>query len=121
MMSPHKLLSVTALLIVLLSLGLARPAAAESPRDLEQAEDRFQEAREALNRSRYTEAAELFAQAYELSRPAMAAGDALYWEAFALARLERTANLKRAAELLRLQQAEFAAAATARLLSVVQE
>jgi hypothetical protein len=107
---------MTALLIILLMLGLSDSALAADRGQAErkaQAEALFDEARSALNRSKYEDAARLFAQAYELSSPEMEAGDALYWEAFARSRLARTAELKRAVEVLRLQQEDYAGAATA--------
>ena len=70
-------------------------------------EDEYMEqAREALNRARYREAAELYEmyrqESYEKERMA----EALYWEAFARYRLERTTELKVALELLH-QQREY--------------
>ena len=113
--SPSKILSAMALLVVLLGSGLGNLAVAADPdaQKLAKADAAFAEGREALNRSQFQKAAELMAQSYELSRPQMLAGDALYWEAFARFRLERTEELKQAVKLLRLQQEEYREAATA--------
>ena len=118
MTSLNKIVSVGILLIILLTLGLNSSAVAAKPDKDRQpseakAQARFEEGREALNRSQYEKAAEYFAQSYEYSYPEMVAGDALYWEAFSRYRLGKTYELKKAAELLVLQAEEYAEAATA--------
>ena len=80
----------------------------------DEAELKMQEAREALNQARYQEAAELLERVYELEEGRQEAGNALYWQAFARYKLQRTQELKVAAELLRLQQEEYAQSETAR-------
>jgi len=77
------------------------------------AEAKMEAAREALNKAEYELAAQLLHEVYELEQTTEEAGNALYWEAFARYRLKRTKELQYAVELLRLQQAEFAHAATA--------
>ncbi|MBK6735824.1 MAG: HEAT repeat domain-containing protein [bacterium] len=71
-------------------------------------------ARQALNREDFARAAALLEARREQILQTREAGNALYWEAFARYRLDRTSELRRAAELLRRQQADFDGAETAR-------
>ncbi len=71
------------------------------------------EAREALNRAEYAEAAHLFARARELDTEKQNLNTLLYWEAFSRFRLKHTAELKQAAELLAQQEAEYTQRETA--------
>jgi len=77
------------------------------------ADHKMQEARAALNQARYEQAAQLLEEVYDLERENLAAGNALYWQAFARYKMNRTTDLKVAVELLRLQQEEYAASETA--------
>ena len=79
----------------------------------EEAEFKMQEAREALNQARYEQAADLLEEVYELEREKQAAGNALYWQAFARYKMNRTSELKVAVELLQLQQEEYEDSETA--------
>jgi hypothetical protein len=79
----------------------------------DEAEMKMQEAREALNQARYEQAAELLEEVYHLEREHLAAGNALYWQAFARYKLQRTSELKVATELLRLQQEKYQESETA--------
>ena len=100
------------------SAAPAAPVAPVAPRDeqeaLAAARAQLDAARAALSRDQYERAAQLLAEQREQLLRTREAGNALYWEAFARYRLERTQELKLAAALLRQQQAEFGAAATAR-------
>ncbi len=104
-MDIRKIMGIIVLVAVLATAGYAL-ADEESTRKME-------EARAALNRAKYAEAAELMAEVYRLEKNTEAAGNALYWEAFARYRLQRKVERKRAVELLKLQQQEFALAETA--------
>ena len=75
---------------------------------------KMQEARAALNRARYEQAAELMHEVSRASHEAELAGNALYWEAFARYRMQRMDENRRAVELLKRQLAEFPEAETAR-------
>ncbi len=75
--------------------------------------EEMERARAALNRDELSRAATEFAKAYEVLKHRTEAGDALYWEAFARYRMERVQEMKRAVELLHLQQQEYASAETA--------
>jgi tetratricopeptide (TPR) repeat protein len=120
-----KLLSLSILLALMLMLDLgagSQALADEQSRERErkrmqerelQAQAYFEQARESMNHRRYEDAADLFERAYELGLAHELAGNALYWEAFARFRLDRTVELKRAAQLLRQLQAEYEEAATA--------
>ena len=109
LLTHNKALSVAILLIILLALGMNSRARAAEPveEQLAEAEAIFDEAREALNRGKYQDAAERFQMAYQMAKPELLAGDALYWEAFSRYRLVKTSQLKQAAELLRLSYRAF--------------
>lgn len=81
---------------------------------LEAARAQLEAARAALNREQFEHAAQMLAERREQLLQTREAGNALYWEAFARYRLDRTQELKRAVELLRRQQQQFGAAETAR-------
>lgn len=66
-------------------------------------ETTLREAREALNRTRYSEAASLYEQARAEADERAVIAEALYWEAFSRYRMERTRELKHALELLEMQ------------------
>ena len=66
---------------------------------------KMQEARAALNRARYEQAAELMHEVSRASHEAELAGNALYWEAFARYRMQRMDENRRAVELLKRQLA----------------
>lgn len=97
-----------------LCIGADPIVAQGTPEELSAARAQLDAAREALNREQYQQAAGMLAsQRAELLRT-HEAGNALYWEAFARYRLDRTQELKLAVELLRQQQEQFATAETAR-------
>jgi len=93
------------LVLALACTGYALAADAET-KEMEQA-------REALNREEYQRAIELLEQVYEKEQDKEVAGDALYWQAFARYRLQKTPQLKIAAELLQLQQEQYRVSSTA--------
>ena len=64
----------------------------------------YQEAREALNRRRYEDAAELFAEIRDRYPRSGFVADSYYWQAFALQREGGRQNLQRAVELLEVQE-----------------
>ncbi len=76
-------------------------------------DEKMQEAREALNQARYEYAAQLLAEIYEVEKGNAAAGNALYWQAFARYKMHRTQEMKTAVELLRLQQEKYRESETA--------
>jgi hypothetical protein len=96
---------VIGLLLILLALLAMTGSAFGADGDLEK---RTQEAREALNNAEYAEAARLYAQARALTTEKQALNKVLYWEAFSRYRLQRTAELKQAAELLSQQEIQYA-------------
>jgi len=79
----------------------------------EDSEMKMQEAREALNQARYEYAAQLLEEIYHMEEGQREAGNALYWQAFARYKLQKTQELKIAAELLRLQQEKYLESETA--------
>jgi len=100
--------TIVSISIVAVGLAIAGYALADQEVDL-----KMQEAREALNQARYEYAAQMLAEIYEMEKGREAAGNALYWQAFARYKLQRTSELKVATELLRLQQEEYANSETA--------
>jgi HEAT repeat protein len=90
--------------------AVARPAAAWDQQD---AEATYERGRAELNRGSYERAAELLRAYREASPQGRNAGESLYWEAFALSRMESTASLKGALDAIRWQRERFPNAATA--------
>ncbi|PYP42244.1 MAG: hypothetical protein DMD43_03590 [Gemmatimonadetes bacterium] len=74
----------------------------------------YRDARLALNRGRYARAADLFAQIYAKHPRSSYAGDAYYWQAYALSKRDSDESLKRAIEVLRLQKSRAPNASTRR-------
>jgi HEAT repeat protein len=72
----------------------------------------YRSAREAINKSRFRDAAGMLRDLRRRYPRSGYVADALYWEAFALYRLGGDTDLKTAAELLRTQQKEHPEAAT---------
>ncbi len=80
--------------------------ASEPPESWDQqdpADQLYRRAREALNSRRYEEAARSFAEVHTKYPRSSYAGDAYYWQAFALYRRGTTESLRQAREALRLQ------------------
>ena len=92
------------------------PAPAEVPppasRQGDPADSLYRAAREALTRREYRRAADLFARLVQEHPRSGYAGDALYWQAFALYRVGGTAQLQSARDALRRQRERFPDAAT---------
>jgi HEAT repeat protein len=78
------------------------------------ADQLYRDARRALNRSRYDSAAGLFEQIYTKYPKSTYAGDAYYWQAYALSKRDNDVSLKRAIEVLRLQKSKAPNASTRR-------
>jgi HEAT repeat protein len=89
---------------------------AEAPREPwlqgDPADSVYRAAREALNRSDFRRAADLFAQIPERFPKSGYAPDALYWQAFALYRSPGGSQLRAALDVLRRQRERFPDAAT---------
>ena len=80
------------------SLVTSRPREAWAPQD--PADSLYRVAREALNRSEYRRAAQTFRQLRERYPRSEYAGDAVYWEAFALYRIGTMDDLRNALRIL---------------------
>ncbi|MFT7699034.1 MAG: hypothetical protein ACI8S7_000854, partial [Candidatus Krumholzibacteriia bacterium] len=94
--------------LIIIVLATAGYALAETDIDRQ-----MQEARAALNRAQYELAAEQM-RALSVQREQLeVAGNALYWEAFARYRMNKTKELETAIKLLQQQQKEFQNADTA--------
>jgi len=76
------------------------------------ADSLYRPAREALNKGDYKKAAQLFHQIRTQYPKSAYAGDACYWEAFALYRTGGMTDLRSARSVLEVQQAKYATAAT---------
>lgn len=74
----------------------------------------YQQAREALNRRRYRQATELFAELREEHPRSAYVADSYYWQAFALFREGGARELRQASELLSIQRRRHSDASTRR-------
>jgi len=94
----------------------ATPAALAVPPDpwatQDPADSLYRAAREALTRREFRQAADLFSRIASQYPKSGYAPDALYWQAFALYRVGRTAQLREARDALRRQRERFPDAAT---------
>ncbi len=86
------------------------PAASWAPRDT--ADTLWRRARIAISDEAWQEAADAFREIVTRYPRSAYAGDALYWEAFALQRLGRQSDLRRAAVALEQQKTEYPKATT---------
>lgn len=98
---------------LLVALAILVPALVGAGTALADDEERLEAAREALNERSYREAAALYAEARELAELERTEAEALYWEAFARYRTDKTSELKVSLELLQLHAERYEAAATA--------
>lgn len=78
------------------------------------ADQLYRDARAALNRTRYSDAAELFRQIYSKYPRSSYAGDAYYWQAYALSKRDSDQALRRALEVLQEQKDKAPRASTRR-------
>lgn len=98
-------------LALVVGLGLASPAPGHGQTPADQAVQ-YEQARRALNAAEYTRAIDLF-RAYRASDTgARYAAESLYWEAFALSRLDSSRYLKEALAALEVQMARYPNAST---------
>jgi HEAT repeat protein len=74
----------------------------------------YRNARAELNRGRYATAADLFASIYTKHPRSTYAGDAYYWQAFALSRRDNGESLSKALKVLELQKEKARGASTRR-------
>ncbi|MFW6084258.1 MAG: HEAT repeat domain-containing protein, partial [Gemmatimonadota bacterium] len=86
-------------------------AAATMQQEASEGYEQYQEARRALNRAEYGRAAELLEQYRRSRSDGRYVPESLYWQAFALSRMENTSGLRTALDLLRRQLAQHRAAA----------
>jgi len=76
------------------------------------ADQLYRDARSALNRQRYSSAADLFGQIYTKYPRSSYAGDSYYWQAYALSRRDNDESLKRALDILKQQREKAPRAST---------
>jgi len=74
----------------------------------------YRNARQELNRGRYATAADLFASIYTRHPRSTYAGDAYYWQAYALSRRDNDESLSKALKVLELQKEKARGASTRR-------
>jgi HEAT repeat protein len=100
------------------SFGFGWDDIAESPpapwAQQDPADQIYRNARQELNRGRYATAAELFASIYSKHPRSTYAGDAYYWQAYALSRRDNDESLRQALKVLELQKAKARGASTRR-------
>ena len=100
------------------SFGFGWDEIAESPpapwAQQDPADQIYRNARQELNRGRYATAAELFASIYSKHPRSTYAGDAYYWQAYALSRRDNDESLRQALKVLELQKAKARGASTRR-------
>jgi HEAT repeat protein len=96
---------------VLVDAGVASVPPAPWQAD-DPADSLYRQAREALNRGAYRDAAAAFAQIVERYPQSVYAGDALYWEAFAQYSMGERKSLRAALSALDAQKARYPRAAT---------
>jgi len=107
---------MTGMFLGLVGLMLASPTTVRGQDAAPAAEaeyaEQYEVARRALSSSQYTRAIELF-RAYRTAAPrAQHVDESLYWEAFALSRLEGTRYLREALTALRMQARQYPDAST---------
>ena len=86
------------------------PAESWAPRDT--ADTLWRRGRIAISEESWQEAADAFRDIVDRYPRSAYAGDALYWEAFALQRMGRQSDLRRAVSALEQQKSEYATAQT---------
>jgi HEAT repeat protein len=105
---------MTAIVVGLVGLLLASPTAlpGQAAAPAAEAAAQYESARRALSAAQYTKAIDLF-RAYRAAAPRAPHVDAsLYWEAFALSRMETTRALREAITALEMQMRDYPNAAT---------
>ncbi len=105
-------LSSLAALAGLAAIAEAAPAMPEPWAAQDPADALYRQAREALNRSEYTRAIELFTQIRARHPRSSYTPDVYYWEAFALNRRGNTESMRQALDLLEQQGERHPGAAT---------
>jgi HEAT repeat protein len=100
------------------SFGFGWDDIAESPpapwAQQDPADQIYRTARQELNRGRYATAADLFASIYTKHPRSTYAGDAYYWQAYALSRRDNDESLSKALKVLELQKTKARGASTRR-------
>lgn len=100
------------------SFAFAWDEIAESPpapwAQQDPADQIYRNARQELNRGRYATAADLFASIYTKHPRSTYAGDAYYWQAYALSRRDNDESLNKALKVLDLQKEKARGASTRR-------
>jgi HEAT repeat protein len=101
-----------AALAAALTLGVpADSIAMPSALQQQEAAEHYERARQALNRAEYARAVELFRLYRQASPDGRWLPESLYWEGFALSRMEGTSNLRAALDVLRTQLERYENAA----------
>ena len=103
-----------AALLVAAALGGApsSSAAASAPLLQQETDTQYERARAALNRAEYARAVELLRSYRQEARNGRYVPESLYWEGFALSRMEGTRDLRQALDVLRRQLDEYPQAPT---------
>lgn len=104
------LLGVLALMV---GLSLAQPASLSGQSAEADAQSQYEVARRLLNSAQYTQAVDLFRAYRDADTQARYAAESLYWEAYALSRMESTRYWKQALAALDMQIKLYPGASTA--------
>ena len=104
--------TMLAVLSFMVGLSLAQPAPVVGQSADAQTATRYQLARRALNAAQYTRAVDLFRTYRAEESEARYVAESLYWEAYALSRMESTRHWKRALAVLQMQMERYPRAST---------
>ena len=99
--------------LVMLGLGFAPPAPVVAQSVQADAQSQYEVARRLLNSAQYTQAVDLFRAYRDADTQARYAAESLYWEAYALSRMESTRYWKQALAALDTQIKLYPGASTA--------
>ena len=104
--------TLMAALALVVGLGFAQPTLVAGQSTEADATSQYEVARRLLNTAQYTEAADLFRAYRDADTGARYAAESLYWEAYALSRMESTRHWKQALEALDMQVSRYPSAST---------
>lgn len=104
--------TLMAVLAFVVGIGLAHPTLVAGQSTEADATSQYEVARRLLNTAKYTEAVDLFRDYRAADADARYAAESLYWEAYALSRMESTRHWKEALAALEMQVSRYPKAST---------
>lgn len=102
----------TAVMAAALTLGAVADGAARPAVMQQETRSQYEQARQALNQAQYERAVELFETYRRSNAEGRYVPESLYWEGFALSRMDGTSDLRRALDVLRTHLDRYPSAAT---------